>query len=95
MIKQLLSFKSIVSLDLPQIFLLVEVTIITLLLHLTSGNIWDSLQIMLCEQVFCLLLIRVIDHTEEGGHGKFVFMLLVRVCCPNELVLDIPTFVAT
>ena len=66
-IKQLLSLIGIFFLDAPQILNLVEVTVTTFDLHLTRGDVWDRLKVVLSEDSFNICLIAIVNDTKEGG----------------------------
>ena len=87
-IKQLLGFKRVLFFHPPKVFCLVEVTVIALDLHFARGDVRDGGEAMLSEDGLYVVIVRVVDHTKECGYWQMLFMLTVRVCSTNELLVD-------
>ena len=56
MLQQFLCLKWHIFLDSPQVLILVKLPIVTLLLHLTRGQVWNRREAMLSEDLFHVLV---------------------------------------
>ena len=93
MLEQLLGAKSFVLLDLPQVSLSVKVTAVAFGLHLTQGEEWDRLKVVLVEDAPDVLLTTVEDDAEENRQIQVCLMLIVRISGTDKFFVYFRTLV--
>ena len=77
-VDDLLGFTDFVSPYQPQILVLVEFCIFTLLLHFGGGKVWHCLEIVQSENLADLGVAGVVEHSEEGRGLKVCLLVGVR-----------------